>query len=89
MSNKIGNIETLSFTLQRDEGTLLVNISTLKNPSTNQEALLLDIDYSETDNLIFDEIPRYLDKSHASVKSFFEDVITEGYRYFLNGEAIQ
>jgi len=51
-----------------------------------QQVLLLDIDYSKTQDLTLNGASQYLDEGHLRAKDVFERLITEQYRQYLRGE---
>jgi uncharacterized protein (TIGR04255 family) len=54
-----------------------------------QGAFLLDFDYARTPKLTFDQLEAYIDESHHETKRFFETIITDESRKYMNGEVVE
>lgn len=69
-------------------GTITTRIEPIIQSDDQQEALLLDFDFSMTENLIFSKINSYIKKAHKETRLLFENLITDDYRQYLRGEMI-
>jgi len=65
-----------------------VIIKSLINVVNQQEALVLDLDYSKSKDLKYNKIGDYLKESHGFAREFFEKMIVEQYRKYLKGEVV-
>lgn len=69
-------------------GQLTVQVQEVQNEE-EQPAILLDFDYSMTENLDVGAVESYLENSHTETKRLFEGLLTGSYREFLRGEGLE
>jgi uncharacterized protein (TIGR04255 family) len=71
-----------------DKGSLTLRLECVTS-TEQQEAFLLDFDYAKVSGLNFNQLEEYIDESHAETKLFFESIVTDEYRKFMNGEVVE
>lgn len=69
-------------------GTITVHTEVIKTVDSNQEAFLVDIDYTKVDDLKFDDIEDYLDEAHSKSSDQFNSIITSEYYEYIRGKEI-
>jgi len=79
---------SLGYVLPTRAGNLTFRLECVGSPEGRQ-AFAVDFDYSKEQNLSFDALEEYLDESHSYTKRFFEDLISEEYRSFMQGDVIE
>lgn len=82
--------ENLSLRLVSKVGDCSITtiLESTKSSDSTREALLLDFDCSREKELRFSEVEVYIDESHGTARSMFEQMITDDYRKYLRGERI-
>ncbi|MBE9570181.1 MAG: TIGR04255 family protein [Proteobacteria bacterium] len=70
------------------DGTITTRIESMIKPDDQQEALLLDFDFTITEKLVLSRISSYVRKAHEQTRALFENLITDDYRQYLRGETI-
>lgn len=92
-----GEFKNINLTIESEqqEGSVITQLETIEknsNTTTGSEALLLDIDFGKipTDKteLVFKDVPKYLDEAHSKTRTLFEEFITDEYRQYLRGDVI-
>ena len=83
----------LTFEAKTENATVITKLETIRRADEGgQEALLLDFDYgrvrSGDDELIFDNVPEYLEEAHSKTRQLFEDFIIDEYRQYLVGDVL-
>lgn len=80
----------LSWTGQCMGGELTIHVGTLlKKDASEQEGLLLDIDFAQTrKGIAWSQIPAVIREGRSNCRKVFEDLITDGYRQYLKGETV-
>lgn len=78
----------ISFVSPTDAGSVTTRIEPLLAEDQSHEAILLDFDYAMETDLHIRDIERYIDQSHRHTKEMFEEVITDHYRKYLQGETV-
>lgn len=73
--------------IPRAAGTLNMRLG--PRADSQQPQLVLDFDYVKTENLSIANIDEYLRESHDETKRLFEGLITDSYRAYLKGEAVE
>jgi len=71
-----------------DRGSFTLRLECVTS-AEQQEAFLLDFDYTKVSGLNFGQLEEYIDESHAETKLFFENIVTDEYRKFMNGEVVE
>jgi uncharacterized protein (TIGR04255 family) len=77
----------LGLEIPRPAGVL--NMRLAPWPDSKVSQLVLDFDYAKTENLSIANIEEYLDESHDETKRLFEGLLTDSYRTYLKGEAVE
>ncbi|ETR72591.1 MAG: hypothetical protein OMM_01598 [Candidatus Magnetoglobus multicellularis str. Araruama] len=70
------------------EGSITTRIESIIKAADQQEALLLDFDFSMTEKLVISKLNSCVNKAHTQTRHLFEVLITEQYRQYLRGEEI-
>jgi len=80
--------ENLSLMLVSKTGDCSITtiLESTKSSDATREALLLDFDCSREKDLCFPKIETYIDESHGTARTMFEQMITDDYRKYLRGE---
>lgn len=69
-------------------GQITTKIESVISNSGSDEALVLDFDYSATNDLKYENLATIIDSAHRHTRNLFEEIITEKYRQYLKGEEI-
>ena len=76
-----------TFTVRIDDGSLRLALQFQKlNTPKQEEVLVLDFDFSRTEELAVDRVLEYLDKSHQHTKRIFLEMISDQYLPVMRGE---
>lgn len=82
--------ENFSFTFisRVAKGTITTKIESVARSDEQQEAILLDFDFSRVEDLSMSKIAAHVDEAHNQSRRLFENYITDEYRQYLRGETI-
>jgi uncharacterized protein (TIGR04255 family) len=69
-------------------GSTILRVASLTDQASQQEAVLLDIDFFVTENLRMSEIEDYVATAHVTSRAIFEAIITQDYRDYLRGATV-
>jgi uncharacterized protein (TIGR04255 family) len=76
-----------TFTVRVDEGSLRLSLQFQKLDTPKQdEVLVLDFDFSLTEDLQVDRVPEYLTRAHEHTKRIFLEMIADKYLPVMKGE---
>jgi len=84
---QVSNI-SFRYVTPTEKGSLTLRLECVTS-TEQQEAFLLDFDYAKVSGLNFNQLEEYIDESHAETKLFFESIVTDEYRQFMNGEVVE
>ena len=89
LPGEIRNIQ-LNLEVPISNGVAIIKLETVHDTRDEQsEALLLDLDFVfEGPNIRMADAPALMAKAHHGSRQIFEDIITDGYRTYLQGEGI-
>jgi uncharacterized protein (TIGR04255 family) len=73
--------------IPRSAGVLTMRLA--PRPDSKESQLVLDFDYAKTENLSIANIDEYLQESHDETKQLFEGLLTDSYRSYLRGKAVE
>ena len=70
------------------DGSITTKIESVVRGGRQEEALVLDFDFAMTENLHFSKLGDYVIIAHEYTRELFENLITDQYRRYLQGEAL-
>ena len=85
LPNRFEDFST-AFVIPVERGKITIRIERVMEKGGTEEAMLLDFDYEEQEDLLMAQVDQYLDRAHERSKSLFRQLLTDSYRSYMEGE---